>query len=123
MNKFDETSTSHPDFGNDLKFQNQLKTYFEHIDDSLYVLSLRLPKISVKIKDDLSTTHYNLALSLDNFSENNFSKGISNQRYVMTAVNDLADYLSNILSDMKNSMSMNKGKGKKRRVVVLAYLI
>ncbi|CAI8330850.1 MAG: Uncharacterised protein [Polaribacter sejongensis] len=115
MNKFDETSTSHPDFGNDLKFQNQLKTYFEHIDDSLYVLSLRLPKISVKIKDDLSTTHYNLALSLDNFSENNFSKGISNQRYVMTAVNDLADYLSNILSDMKNSMSMNKGKGKKEK--------
>jgi len=115
MNKFDETSASHPDFGNDLKFQNQLKTYFEHIDDSLYVLSLRLPKISVKIKDDLSTTHYNLALSLDNFSENNFSKGVLNQRYVMTSVNDLSDYLSNILSSMKNSMSMKKGKGKKEK--------
>ncbi|MDC0176534.1 hypothetical protein OAJ14_00040 [Polaribacter sp.] len=117
MNKFDETSTSHPDFGNDLKLQNQLKTYFEHIDDSLYVLSLRLPKISVKIKDDLSTTHYNLALSLDNFSENIFSKGISNQRYVMTAVNDLSDYLSNILSDMQNSMSMKNGKGEKEKGV------
>lgn len=115
MNKFDETSTSHPDFGEDLKLQNQLKTYFEHIDDSLYVLSLRLPKISVKIKDNLSTTHYNLQLSLDNFSENNFSEGISNQRYVLTAVNDLSDYLSNILSNMKNSMSMKLGKGKSQK--------
>jgi hypothetical protein len=115
MNKFDETSTSHPDFGKDVKLQNQLKTYFEHIDDSLYVLSLRLPKISVKIKDDLSTTHYNLALSLDNFSENNFLQGISNQRYIMTAVNNLSDYLSNILNSMKNSMSMKMGKGKKKK--------
>ena len=112
MHKFEETSTSHPDFGKDLKKQNQLKTYFEHIDDSLYVLSMRLPKISAKIKDDLSTTHYNLNSSLDNFSENRFSNGISNQRYVMTAVNNLADYLSNILNSMKNAMSMKMGKGK-----------
>lgn len=113
MNKFGETSTSHPDFGKDLKKQNQLKTYFEHIDDSLYVLSMRLPKISAKIKDDLSTTHYNLNQSLENFTENRFTNGISNQRYVMTAVNNLSDILSNILNSMKNAMSMKMGKGKK----------
>ncbi|PQJ68733.1 DUF4175 family protein [Polaribacter butkevichii] len=113
MEKFDVISTSHPDFGKDLKKQNELKTYFEHIDDSLYVLSMRLPKISAKIKDDLSTAHYNLEQSLEHFSENMFSNGISNQRYVMTSVNNLADYLSNILSSMQNSMSMKMGKGKK----------
>ena len=112
MYKFSETSTLHPDFGKDLKKQNQLKTYFEHIDDSLYVLSMRLPKISAKIKEDLSNTHYNLDQSLENFSENRFTNGVSNQRYVMTAVNNLADYLSNILNSMKNAMSMKKGKGK-----------
>ncbi|MGJ8745866.1 DUF4175 family protein [Polaribacter sp.] len=113
MNKFEEISTTHPDFGKDLKDQNQLKTYFEHIDDSLYVLSMRLPKISAKIKNDLSTTHYNLEESLHHFSENLFANGVSNQRYVMTSVNNLADYLSNILNSMKNSMSMKMGKGKK----------
>ena len=113
MNKFSTISTTHPDFGKDLKRQNQLKTYFEHIDDSLYVLSMRLPKISAKIKDDLSTTHYNLDQSLGNFSENRFRNGISNQRYVMTSVNNLSDYLSNILNSMKNTMSMKMGKGKK----------
>ena len=112
MNRFDEISTSHPDFGNTLKKQNEFKTYFEHIDDSLYVLSMRLPKISTKIQDDLSTAHYNLEQSLENFSENRFPDGVSNQRYVMTSTNNLADYLSSILTNMKKSMSMKPGKGK-----------
>jgi hypothetical protein len=113
MNKFNGISTTHPDYGKDLKRQNNIKSYFEHIDDSLYVLSMRLPKISSKIQDDLATAHYNLDQSLENFSENRFSNGISNQRYVMTASNNLADYLSNMLNSMKNaSMKMGKGKGK-----------
>ena len=113
MDKFSETSTTHPDFGKDLKKQNEIKTYFEHIDDSLYVLAMRLPKISTKIQDDLSAAHYNLDQSLENFSENRFNIGISNQRYVMTATNNLADYLSNILNSMQNNMAMKMGKGKK----------
>jgi len=112
MNTFGEISTAHPDFGKELKKQNEIKTYFEHIDDSLYVLSMRLPKISSKIQEDLSTAHYNLDQSLENFSENRFPNGISNQRYVMTAANNLADYLSGILNSMMNSMSMKMGKGK-----------
>ncbi|MDP5105486.1 MAG: hypothetical protein NWQ31_04870 [Polaribacter sp.] len=113
MNKFSETSTTHPDFGKDLKKQNEIKKYFEHIDDSLYVLSIRLPKISNTIQNDLSSVHYNLEQSLENFSENSFPQGISNQRYVMTSTNNLADYLSNVLNSMKENMSMKMGKGKK----------
>ncbi len=115
MDKFSESSTGHPDFGKDLKKQNEIKTYFEHIDDSLYVLSLRVPKISTKINENLSTAHFNLEQSLENFSENRFSNGVSNQRYVMTSVNSLSDYLSNMLDNMKNSMSMKSGKGKKKK--------
>jgi len=113
MDKFNESSTAHPDFGKNLKNQNQIKIYFEHIDDSLYVLSMRLPKLSTKIQEDLSSAHYNLEQTLENFSENRFSQGISNQRYVMTAANNLANYLSNILNSMQNAMSMKMGKGKK----------
>jgi hypothetical protein len=113
MDKFSAISTTHPDFGNDLKKQNDIRAYFEHIDDSLYVLSMRMPKMSGKIQDDLSTTHYNLEQSLENFSEDRFNNGISNQRYVMTSTNNLADYLSSMLNSMKNaSMKLGKGKGK-----------
>jgi hypothetical protein len=113
MNTLDGISTTHPDFGKELKKQNDIRSYFEHIDDSLYVLSMRLPKISGKIQHDLSTAHYNLEQSLENFSEGRFDNGVSNQRYVMTASNNLADYLSTMLNSMKNaSMKMGKGKGK-----------
>jgi hypothetical protein len=113
MQKFKMISTKHPDFGKNLRDQNGIGTYFEHIDDSLYVLSMRLPKISVKIQEDLSTAHYNLEQSLENFSEDRFNMGISNQRYVMTAANSMADYLSNVLDGMKNAtMKMGKKKGK-----------
>ena len=46
--KFNKISVRHPDFGKELKNQNELKTYFEHIDDSLFVLSMRLPVLSLK---------------------------------------------------------------------------
>ena len=111
--KFNEISVRHPDFGKELKKQNELKTYFEHIDDSLFVLSMRLPVLSTKIQTELSNTHYNLDASLENLSENRFDVAGSNQQYVMTAVNNLSDLFSNLLNDMQNNMSTsgNKGKG------------
>ena len=122
MNKFESISTMHPDFGKDLKKQNNIRTYFEHIDDSLYVLSMRLPKISSKIQNDLSTVHYNLEQSLENFSEGMFENGVSNQRYVMTSVNNLSDYLSTMLNNMKNA-SMKMGAGKKSKSFSLPDII
>jgi len=122
MNKFDAISTAHPDFGKDLKKQNNIRSYFEHIDDSLYVLSMRLPKISSKIQNDLSTIHYNLEQSLENFSEGRFDNGISNQRYVMTSANNLSDYLSTMLNNMKNA-SMKMGAGKKGKGFSLPDII
>ena len=112
MNKFDQISVRHPDFGKNIKKQNEIKRYFEYIDDSLYVISMRVPQISAKIQTDLSNAHYNLDQSLENFAENRFDKGLSNQQYVMTSANNLSDFLSNLLDNMQNNMSMGKGKGK-----------
>ena len=112
MQLFDARSVDHPSFGKDLKSQNELKTYFEHIDDSLYVLSMRVPSISANIEKDLSDAHYNLDQSLENFTESRFNSGVANQRYVMTAVNNLADFLSNIMNSMQQSAQMSS-KGNK----------
>ena len=113
MNRFSKIDVADPNFGKELKNQNTLKTYFEHIDDSLYVLSMRLPEISVKIQKDLTDSHYNINQSLENFSENRFRNGLSNQQYTMTAVNNLADFLSDILDNMQQPKSSKSGKGKK----------
>lgn len=107
-----------------LKKQVQLKEYFEHIDDSLYTLSLRLVKISSRIQKDLADAHYNLDKSLENISDNKIEKGIANQQYTMTAANNLADLLSNILDNLQNQKpGKGKGKGKKGEGVSLPDII
>ncbi len=111
MNDFSEINNAHPDFSNKLKKQHLLKEYFEHIDDSLYTLSMRQPKIGTLIFKDLSDAHYHLSESLNHFTENQFDVGISDQQFVMTAANNIAYLLSNILDSMQNSNpSMGQGK-------------
>lgn len=111
--RFKELSSGHPDFGEELAKQNQLKTYFEHVDDSLFVLSMRLPELTSKIQTELTNTHYNLDRSLENFAENRFDSGSANQQYVITSTNILSDFLSNLLTNLQNSKNSLGNNGKK----------
>jgi hypothetical protein len=124
MLSFEEVDASHADFPEKLKKQQNLKVYFEHIDDSLYALSFRLVKLSAKIQTDLTNAHYNLKKSLENLSEDQIKPAMSNQHYTMTATNNLTDLLSDILESLKNpKMSMGKGKGKKGQSISLPDII
>lgn len=108
---FDGTDAGDAEFPKRLKKQQIIKENFEHIDDSLYTLSLRLQKLSSKIQKHLTDAHYNLDKSLENLAENRIHQGRSNQQYTMTAANDLADMLSDMLNSLQNP-KMGKGKGK-----------
>jgi len=125
MDDFSNINANHPSFGNNLKKQYHLKTYFEHIDDSLFVLSMRTPKLSSEIQNHLAEAHFNIDQSLENFAETRFRNGVSNQRYVMTSVNELSDILSNSLDNMQNSppSGSSSGKGKKGESMSLPDII
>ncbi len=113
MLSLDGVNASHPTYPKKLKKQQVLKEYFEHIDDSLYTLSLRLRRLTAKIQKDITEAHYNIDKSLENIAENRMRQGITNQQYTMTAANNLADLLSDMLNSMQNpSMGSGKGKGK-----------
>ena len=112
MNDFSNSSNDHPEFPAHLKQQHVLKEYFSHIDDSLYVLSLRLVKMGSSIQKEVSDAHYYIDNSLENFADNKIDEGISDQQFVITAANNLANSLSNILESLMNaSLSFGKGKG------------
>ena len=112
LNKFSGSDNHHPEYPKNIKQQHILKEYFEHIDDSLYVLSLRIVKMSSAIQKEVSDAHYYIDESLLNFTENRFDQGISNQQFVITAANNLANSLSNLLESLMNaSPSFGKGKG------------
>lgn len=104
--------TGDGDFPEKMKEQIKLKEHFEHIDDSLYALSMKLVMLSADIDKDLSAVHYNLNRSLENMAENRIEQGRSNQQYTMTSANNLADLLSDLLDNLQNNDSPSSGKGK-----------
>ena len=113
LDRFYASGESQFDYSNNLKHQFVLKEYFNHIDDSLYVLALRVVQMSTMIQKEVSNTHYYLDEALSNFADDKPDIGISNQQFVITAANTLANELSNLLESLMNaSPSFGKGKGK-----------
>ncbi len=112
LDSFSNTDANHPEYAKNLKEQHVLKEYFEHIDDSIYMLSLRMVKMGTAIQKEVNDAQYNIDEALSNFSDNKFLEGSSNQQFVITSVNNLANQLSNLLESLMNaSASMGKGKG------------
>ena len=104
--------------------QNALKKYFKHINDSLYTLALRNPKISQFVLDEAYEIDMGLDKTLSHLSENQNFQSSANAQYVLKGANKLADFLSNALDNMKNaSPSMGQGKGKKGKGFSLPDII
>ncbi|WP_338732287.1 DUF4175 family protein [Mangrovimonas cancribranchiae] len=110
MNQFKRIDVNHNKYANYLKEQHSLKEHFSHIDDSLFALSLRQPKISELVNKEISDSFFNMDKALDVFSENRIFQGVSYQQYTITAANNLADFLSNIMNSMQMQMS-GQGQG------------
>lgn len=111
MLNFQSASVKSPNFPQNLKKQQTLKEYFEHIDDSLYMLSLRVVQMTNLIQKEVADAHFYIDESLANFPENKFDLGVANQQFVVTAANNLANALSDVLESLMNA-SMRMGTGK-----------
>lgn len=113
MESFQDVDAASGDFPKKLKDQYILKDNFEHIDDSLYTLSMRLTQIPNTIQQDLANAHYNIDKALENLADNRIANGRTNQHYAMNAANELAEFLSNLLDGLQNpQQNMGSGKGK-----------
>jgi hypothetical protein len=113
MSQFKDLSRGSPAFNKNIKFQQDLKQQFKHVDDSLFTLSLRNPKIAEDVTKEIGNVHYNIDKSLESLSDAQIPKGVSHQQYTVAAANKLGDFLSELLSNMQNSLSkMGSGKPK-----------
>lgn len=113
MSKFKKIKTGSPSFNANLKTQQNLKLQFKHIDDSLFSLSLRNPKIGENITKEIGNAVYNLDKSLESLVDILFSKGILHQQYTVSSSNKLANILADVLINLNMSMSsMSSGKPK-----------
>ncbi|MEN1784686.1 MAG: hypothetical protein AAGF77_06045 [Bacteroidota bacterium] len=98
-------------FGNLVKRQKALKELFEHVDDSLFTLSLRRVELSEFVNEQIEEVFYNIEGSLEDMAENKEYQAVSHQQYVVTAANSLADFLAKVLSNIQSQMTGSSGSG------------
>lgn len=113
MNQFKSHKAGSPAFNKNIKIQQDLKQQFKHVDDSLFAMSLRNPKIAEDITKEIGNVIYNVDKSLVSLTDGQVPKGLSHQQYSISAANKLADFLSDMLNSMQMEMSgMGSGKPK-----------
>ncbi len=98
-------------FSGSVRRQQELRDLFEHVDDSLFALSLRRVELSEFVNEQITEVYYNIDKSLESIAENQIYQGVSFQQYVLTASNNLADYLANTLDNMQESLAAGQGSG------------
>ena len=111
MDRFKSIEINHSEYGKFLRKQSNLREHFEHVDDSLFALSLRQPKISEQVNKQITEVFFNIDKSLAQLSENRIYQGVAAQQYTITATNELASFLSDILDNMNAQMNPSMGQG------------
>lgn len=100
-----------PQFSGSIKKQQELRELFEHVDDSLFSLSLRRAELSEFVNEQITEVYYNTDKALESIAESQIYQGVSYQKYVLNAANELSDFLANILDNMQESMQSGEGEG------------
>jgi len=111
LNTFKSIQINHNEYAKNLIKQQNLREHFEHVDDSLFTLSLRQPKLSEQINKEITEVYFNIDKALAQFSENRLFQGTSAQQYAVTSANTLASYLSDALDNMEMQMNPSPGQG------------
>ena len=111
MNRFKQSTTNPAGHAKHLVKQSNLREHFEHVEDSLFALSLRQPMISESINKEITEVFFNIDKSIDLLSENSFREAVAAQQFAITATNKLADMLSNSLDSLEMQMQMSSGQG------------
>ncbi|MEX0315935.1 MAG: hypothetical protein AB3N18_17280, partial [Allomuricauda sp.] len=113
-NLFEHVESSDVDvsqFSKTVRDQKELRRLFEHVDDSLFALSLRRVELSEFVNEQITEVYYNIDKSLESIADNQVFQGASYQQYVINATNSLADFLANILDNMQQNMQSGQGSG------------
>ncbi len=110
MQDFKRIGNDNPIFAKKLRNQAELRENFKHIDDSLYSLALRNQMITEQVTTKISDIQYHTNLALERLADNKVATATSNQQYIMTFANDLANMLDDSLDQMQQQMS-GSGQG------------
>lgn len=111
MKEFMIIDVDHNKYASYLRKQNGLREHFKHVDDSIFALSLRQPKLSETVNKEITEVFFNIDKSLVQFADNQLMQGMSNQQFAITATNNLSNFLSDVLDNMQEELNLSPGSG------------
>ena len=100
-----KTNNDDPEYVSLIHWQNKLSDDSKILEDSLYALSKRQVQIKATINREMRAISNNIQKSLDNMSERESEKALSQQQLVMTSANNLALMLSDVLQSMQEDLA------------------
>ncbi|MDG1189964.1 MAG: hypothetical protein P8N00_05375, partial [Flavobacteriales bacterium] len=88
-----------------LQLQNKLQSDAQIIEDSLFALSKRQPQIQSIVNSEINAINNSMQNALLEMAERRSSKASERQQFAMTAANNLALILSEVLEQMQKDMA------------------
>lgn len=112
LSKVSKISTIDPKYVKIIQEQKNLDDDLKVVADSLEALSKRQPDVQAFVMRELNKAQSNVTDAIKQLNDRNLAVAQSKQQYAMTAINNLAVMLSDVLKDMKQNVQ-GKGSGKK----------
>ena len=108
MKQLNNTQTNNPQYVKIAQTQKKLKDDAKIIEDSLFALSKRQPKIENIVNKEIGDINANMDKGIKFLAERQSPMAAARQQYVMTSVNNLALLLSEALDQMQQQQQNAK---------------
>ena len=105
IKKFDNINNYNPQFVKNARKQTQLRVETEMIEDSLQALSQKVMQIESTVNREIEDINYYMEKVREYISDRQIGKIRSSQQYIMTAANNLAVMLSELMGKMQQQMA------------------
>ena len=110
ITKVNNTPRNSPEFVKMVQQQNKLADDSKIIEDSLFALSKRVVQIQATINKEIASIKSNMLKATKELENRDVDKAAERQQFVMTATNNLALLLSEILEQMQKDLEMPQSK-------------
>ncbi|MHB8205750.1 DUF4175 family protein [Mucilaginibacter sp.] len=123
MQALKTTNISDPNYIALAQKQKDIKDNLKTAEDSLYAISRRVPQIQSTVNKEITGINDHIDQALQNLGDRQMAEAGSNQQYSMTAMNNLALMLSEVLEQLEKSQKgSGKGKSKQQTLGELAKM-
>ena len=112
LNDFASLNSYNPQYVEEVQKQNRLKEFSRMIEDSLFALSKEVPAISSIVNKEIGDINFNYGKLIGLLSGRNIPDARVKQQYILTATNNLALLLTEILKNMQQEMNQMQNSGK-----------